>query len=209
MKDPETLRDIVPEYQSANPVVRALFLKRPKTALELGELERTAPLDVLDLGCGDATFLRGARALHPQHRYAGWDVHPGIETLKLEGIALARVDFANAPLPARTFDRIFCLDVLEHFQNLDAPLAAIKTLLKPGGLLILSEPTESWLYRLGRLVVKGTLSAHEGPAAGPHFYDARGVDERVRGAGFVRQDLRRIPWRPFDLFHISKYSRPR
>lgn len=206
MKDPETLRDIVPEYESANPLVRALFERRLTVARGLGDLESAEPLDVLDLGCGVGAFLRGARELYPRHRYTGWDVHPGIDALKIEGIAFARVDISKGA-PERTFDRIFCLDVLEHFERLDGVLAAIKALLKPGGLLILSEPTESPLYRLGRLAVKGTLSAQEGPAAGPHYHDARGVDAAVRAAGLRLLALKRIPFRPFDLFHITKYSR--
>ncbi|HBL17668.1 MAG TPA: hypothetical protein DD417_13205 [Elusimicrobia bacterium] len=107
-----------------------------------------------------------------------------------------------------TFDRVFCLDVLEHFQELGPVLGKLRGLLKSGGSLIISEPTESWLYRLGRLAVKGTLSAQEGPAAGPHYHDAAGVHRGLLGSGFRRQAVTRLPirFRPLELFHVSRYG---
>ncbi|HEX4048341.1 MAG TPA: class I SAM-dependent methyltransferase [Elusimicrobiota bacterium] len=206
MEDPRSVGEIVPEYRSRNPAVRWLFTERLRVALELGALEGEA-LDVLDLGCGEGAFLSLTRERYPRHRYAGWDVHPDLANVRIPGVELAVVNvLGSAPLPARRFDRVFCLDVLEHFKELSVPLARIRGLLKPGGLLVLSEPTESWLYKAGRLVVKGTLSAHEGPAAGPHYHDAAGVHREVLRAGFECTAVRPIPPRPFDLFHLTRYK---
>lgn len=210
MSDPRRLVDIVPEYHSRNPLVRRLFRIRLEFALELGELDVAAPLDVLDLGCGEGAFVLAARARFPRHRYVGWDTHPDIKSLRAPGVEFACVNVTRtAELPARMFDRVFCLDVLEHFPHLDGVLATVRGLLKPDGRLVLSEPTESWLYKLGRLAVKGTMSAYEGPAAGPHYHDARGVDREVLKAGFQRTALRKIPFPPFTLFHITCYRATR
>lgn len=207
LSNPERLVDIVPEYHSRNPLVRWLFRSRLELALKFGELDVAAPLDVLDLGCGEGAFALAARASFPQHHYVGWDMHPEIESLHVPGVKFARVDVTRmAELPACTFDRVFCLDVLEHFPRLDGVLAAVRSLLKPDGRLVISEPTESLLYKLGRLAVKGTMSANEGPAAGPHYHDAQGVDREVLKAGFQRTALRKIPPFPlFTLFHITCY----
>lgn len=206
MRDPEKLVDIVPEYHSRNPLVRALFRRRLEIALRLGALDGSERLEVLDLGCGEGAFLFDAQKRFPRHAYTGWDVHPGLDALRAPGLEFARVDISKpAGIPARAFDRVFCLDVLEHFERLDGVLASIKGLLRPGGLLVLSEPTESPLYRLGRLAVKGTLSSQEGPAAGPHYHDARGVHREVLKAGFDCAELRKIPFAPFDLFHLTSY----
>lgn len=206
LSDPERLVDIVPEYHSSNPLVRWLFRSRLKFALQCGELDVAIPLEVLDLGCGEGAFVFAARTRFPRHRYAGWDMHPEIEKLCAPDVEFTRVDLTRTTeLPTRTFDRVFCLDVLEHFPRLDGVLATIRNLLKPDGRLVLSEPTESWLYKLGRLAVKGTMSANEGPMAGPHYHDARGVDREVLKAGFQRTALRNIPFPPFTLFHITCY----
>ncbi|MFA6092463.1 MAG: class I SAM-dependent methyltransferase [Elusimicrobiota bacterium] len=203
---PGSLEDIVPEYRSGNPVVRWIFRRRLAVALELGELAGPDRMRVLDLGCGEAAFLRLAQRMFPQHSYVGWDIHPGISAFEVPGVELQRVDIREtSSLPSLEFDRIFCLDVLEHFQELEETLANIRRLLKPGGSLIVSEPTESVLYRCGRLLVKGTFSSQEGPCAGPHYRDAEGVDAEIRRSGFKRSDIRRMPPRPLDVFHLTKY----
>jgi SAM-dependent methyltransferase len=206
MDDPRNVGEIVPEYRSGNPAVRWLFTERLRIALELGALEGEG-LDVLDLGCGEGAFLALTHNRYPRHRYTGWDIHPDLANVKIPGVNLAVVNFLGPdPLPAQRFDRIFCLDVLEHFQDLRVPLARIRGLLKPGGLLIISEPTESWLYKTARLLLKGTLSSQEGPAAGPHYYDARGVHREILRCGFACTAVRPIPFPPFDLFHLTRYA---
>lgn len=52
----------------------------------------------------------------------------------------------------RQFDVIFALDALEH--NVDYPLilSNLASKLSPEGKLVLSGPTENWMYRLGRWI---------------------------------------------------------
>jgi ubiquinone/menaquinone biosynthesis C-methylase UbiE len=53
-------------------------------------------------------------------------------------------------LPAASFDIITALDVLEHVDNLSATLNGLVRLLKPGGQLIVSGPSENFFYKVGR-----------------------------------------------------------
>jgi Methylase involved in ubiquinone/menaquinone biosynthesis len=53
-------------------------------------------------------------------------------------------------LPPASFDRIIATDVLEHVQDLPATLAVMQTLLKPGGQIVISGPTENLFYQIGR-----------------------------------------------------------
>jgi 2-polyprenyl-3-methyl-5-hydroxy-6-metoxy-1,4-benzoquinol methylase len=170
------LQDIVPEYSSRNPLVRWLFHRRLDVALRLGDLGGTRRLEVLDLGCGEAKFLKLCSQRYPQNSYAGWDVHPGIMQLSVAGVEFMCVDIRQPrSIPIRTFDRIFCLDVLEHFESLEVVLGVVRRLLKFWGLLVISELTESWLYQFGRWVVKGTASAVEGLVVGFYYHNAQGV----------------------------------
>jgi SAM-dependent methyltransferase len=71
-------------------------------------------------------------------------------------------------LPAKSFDLIIALDVLEHVHDLPGTLNELLALLKPDGQLIVSGPTENILYHLGRKV------------AGPEYsgaYHERGIAE--------------------------------
>ena len=45
---------------------------------------------------------------------------------------------------------ILALEVLEHVDDLDSLAAEFRRLLRPGGSLLCSLPTENTLYRLGR-----------------------------------------------------------
>lgn len=208
LKKPETLREIVPEYHSKNPLVRWIFRGRLDAALALGRLGAPDVKTILDIGCGEGAFLAMVSERYPQHVYFGWDVHPAVEGLKVPRVSCARMDIlAEQNIPVERFDLIFCLDVLEHFQSLDVALEKIRRMLKKDGVLVLSEPTESVFYRLGRLMLKGTYSSHGGPAAGPHYFDAAGVHRQVLQAGFRLLARKRIFFWPFDFFHITKYER--
>jgi SAM-dependent methyltransferase len=71
-------------------------------------------------------------------------------------------------LPRASFDLIVALDVLEHVENLPDTLADLHALLRPGGQIVISGPTENFLYRLGRAL------------AGPEYsgsYHERGISE--------------------------------
>ena len=50
-------------------------------------------------------------------------------------------------------DLILALDSLEHVDNLHDILIQMKHILKPGGRLLISGPTENLFYRIGRKIV--------------------------------------------------------
>src|SRR5215213_7777586 len=63
--------------------------------------------------------------------------------------------------PAATYDQIFAIDSLEHNTNYAELLGTLVTKLAPGGVLILSGPTENRLYRLGRRIAGFDGHYHE------------------------------------------------
>jgi SAM-dependent methyltransferase len=81
-------------------------------------------------------------------------------------------DLDRLGLPDHTLDVILALDVLEHVDDLAAVLRQMVRLLKQDGLLLVSGPTENWLYRLGRRIGQRI--------AGPEFsghYHRRNIDD--------------------------------
>ena len=205
----EHLEDSVPEYYSKNPAVRWLFRRRLGAALKL--LKRAGCRSLVDLGCGDGSFVQeviGARL--SMDELQAIDLHPEVDRLNQ---VLAPCRFSCRPLEATgfsaaQFDAASCLDVLEHFRDLAAPLSEIHRILKPGGCLITSEPTESGLYKFLRLLLKGHLSKDDEESIDYHFQNAASVERAIVGAGFRVESKCRVPlpW-PLDLFHICLFRK--
>jgi len=200
------LKEIVPEYHSKNIFVRNLFLKRLKIALQLAgsRLESGGEFKIVDLGCGEGNFLKLIEENFKNVKTFGIDIEPKVLELKNFLRAEIRIaDIRNSGFPNAFFDAVFCLDVLEHFENLEKPVREIKRILKSDGLLIVSLPIENLFYKLGRLFIKGTTSEEKGPCSSPHFYNAKTVEKFLRNNGFKIVKKISLPTIPFfSLFHI-------
>ena len=93
-----------------------------------------APLQVLEAGCGTGHWLGIARA-HGQ-RVIGLDFSAQMLSkarAALPGIELIHGRAESLPLPAESFDRIFCINAFHHFVDKPAFLAEARRLLRPGG----------------------------------------------------------------------------
>jgi hypothetical protein len=72
--------------------------------------------------------------------------------------------------PPNNYACVFALDSLEHNDNFAELLDALAAKLLPEGVLILSGPTENWLYRLGRRIAGFDSHYHKTTIA--HIEDA-------------------------------------
>jgi len=113
--------------------------------------ERASPLpqELLDIGGGQLALL--CSALWGDRTHAADIGGPHLEYLESQGVKATRWNLCNEGAPHKEkFDFVFFSEVIEH---LPIPghlvLEKIKTLLKPGGLLICSTPN---LYRLRNVV---------------------------------------------------------
>lgn len=139
---------------------------------------------VLDLGCGS-----GALGQHlVQHRRCTVD---GL-TLSEAEAALARphyrrVEVANledAPLAqlfaAGSYDAIVCADVLEHLRQPEQVLTACRSLLAPGGQLLVSVPNAGYCGLIAELL------------HGEFRYRDEGLLDRTHLRFFTRRSLQRF-----------------
>lgn len=119
--------------------------------------DRVAPnwtgLEVLDLGCGGGFMAeplarRGARVTGVDPSVASLEAarkHAQAQGLDIdyrEGIGEA------IPLEDRSIDRVVCMDVLEHVQDLKKVLAEVRRVLRPHGLFFFDTVNRNWLSRL-------------------------------------------------------------
>jgi 2-polyprenyl-3-methyl-5-hydroxy-6-metoxy-1,4-benzoquinol methylase len=143
----------IPSYLHGNPAIRWIIRKRLGVIAAL--MRERSCRRWLDFGCGlgllahemaassDAVFvsdvvLGPVRTLVTRHRLSNvFPVQPG-------GICDA--------IAAASLDGVVAADVLEHVDELPSWIDRFASLLKAGGALYLSGPTESPLYRVGRLV---------------------------------------------------------
>ena len=124
------------------------YVARRRILSEIIRRQVRPPADarILEIGCGTGHNLEMLRdfgtveavELDPEARTLassrlGKPVHGGA----LPGIA---GDFANP------FDMIALLDVLEHIEDDSGALQAIRSMLKPGGKLLLTVPINPWMW---------------------------------------------------------------
>lgn len=93
------------------------------------------------------------------------------------------------------------LDVLEHVDDLPGTLSHLMRLLKPGGQLVVSGPTENLFYQIGRKL------------AGPEYSGAY----HERGIAQIKRELLKIAriehiatlYQPIPLFEVfTAFKRP-
>ncbi|MCY2990281.1 MAG: class I SAM-dependent methyltransferase [Planctomycetota bacterium] len=119
--------------------------RTPVQVLEAAALERLLPdlsdLVVLDCGCGQGRVSRLALARGAQQT-VGVDLSP--EMLRAAEVALPsaqwiRADVLDLPFAPQTFDAVICSLVLGHVEDLERALRQIARVLRPGGVLLLSD----------------------------------------------------------------------
>ncbi|HYD24299.1 MAG TPA: class I SAM-dependent methyltransferase [Croceibacterium sp.] len=151
---------------------------------------------LLDIGCSSGLFLDAARR-------AGFEAY-GAE-LSPDTAAFARThfglevhagDWRDAGYAEGSFDVVTLFDVVEHLPDPLAELAAIRALLKPGGLLLQSTPNIDGLFpRLSyRLAAKLDYWPHPEPPHHLFQFSRRTLTALTERAGYrvARADQTRI-----------------
>jgi ubiquinone/menaquinone biosynthesis C-methylase UbiE len=111
--------------------------------------------ELLDIGCGTGFFLAELCAQHP--KAVGLDISHAMLLVSDQYVPAARLitgDAEHLPFREQTFDVVFCKGSLHHMRNHVGFLSDCRALLKPGGVLIMSEPcNDNPLIRLARKIL--------------------------------------------------------
>lgn len=131
------------------PAFRALL-----RSAEEGLVRGLGPLagPVLDLGCGDGHF--GARALGG----GAIGTDPDLDAIAVAGRrrghrALVAADGSRLPISTGSMGTVVANSVLEHIPALDETLAECARVLRPGGRLVITAPSDRFTPLLGGVSV--------------------------------------------------------
>ena len=174
----------IPTYLHQNPLIRWLMWKRYDCLAEM--LDSNSGV-ALEFGCGIGLFLSELDKHYSQ--VFAIDLYPQY-AMKLCDKNNINVNFIDNldDIEDSSLDVIVAADVLEHIEELEEYLMLFDKKLKPGGQFLLSGPTESLLYKLGRLV------AGFGDKADYHHTNIYNLIDSIEEFGFKRGTTINLPF---------------
>jgi ubiquinone/menaquinone biosynthesis C-methylase UbiE len=117
--------------------------------IRLGHIERESV--VLEVGCGTGRF---AIALweHTNARVVGLDISPDMLKIAKTKPSAGRIEWIEAdaetiPYAEKTFDCVFMVFAMHHFEDKRRALAEICRVLKPGGRLVIATASHGMLKK--------------------------------------------------------------
>lgn len=196
----------LPAYAHNNPLVDYIFWKRLDIAYSFVERSNNnTPLNILDFGCGTGVF--SYHLAQDGHNLFALDLDLTPKNLLSSvinypnNISFNQGDILELDIEGKTFDYIVALDVLEHIplEILPKYLNKFKSLLKDGGAIIISGPTENILYKLGRKIAGRDFSGEY------HETTISKIRELFEKEFNIRK-TRKVFW-PFTLFEVFVASK--
>jgi len=194
----------IPSYLHKNPALRWMAWRRLEVVLEHLHTEcahrSPANTTLLDFGCGTGVLF--AEEAKVASQIYGVDLVLDAAELLLEesGLDVTLVHAEETErIPDHSIDVLIAAEVLEHIEPLGPTLQQFRRWLAPGGRLIVSLPTESKLYQLGR-----KLAGFEGHY---HHSNARSIDRELQAAGFARLQRHQVPLPgPASIYWVLTYA---
>lgn len=149
-----------------------------------------APGRVLDIGCGEGTFLAAMNR-------KGWEAW-GVEISKdgaaraaaRPGLKVFSEPLDRCPLPAKGFDRVTLWHSIEHVTDPGGLLKTAAGLLKDDGRMLVAFPSSaSWDFRLF-----GARWFHLDPPRHLHYFTPQSMARLLSAAGLRAVRVRHLSW---------------
>jgi 2-polyprenyl-3-methyl-5-hydroxy-6-metoxy-1,4-benzoquinol methylase len=188
----------IPSYLHWNPLIRWLMWKRYDAVLALADLR--PEMTVLEFGCGLGLLLP-TLAAHVRRVYA-IDLFPQYAQ-RLAAESGARIHFVRdlGEIDDGRLDVVIAADVMEHLEAPKVWAARFRSKLTGRGRLIVSGPTETVPYRIGRVL------AGFGTKGDYHHTNIDRLKADILASGFRLRGERRLPFRvPPYLFKILAFD---
>lgn len=127
-----------------------------------GWLEALADKNVLEAGCGAGRFTE--ILLSSGARLASVDLSAAVEANQANhgghpALFLAQADILALPFAPASFDVVACIGVVQHTPSPEHTLAALCSMLKPGGLLVFDHYTFGYAMTPSRTALRRLILA--------------------------------------------------
>ena len=184
----------VVSYGHPNPAVALAAWSRVAMAIRLWR-HHARQGAVLDFGAGSGEI---SHFLGTGQDYHFIEADPSLAGALGSFVSHARHEVLE-DLPAGAFACVMALDSLEHNDDVAAIVDHLALALAPGGVLIVSGPTENALYRLARAIAR---------FRGEHFHKTTIYHiESVLAERFTRLEMHGVPF-GLPLFRVSAWRLP-
>ncbi|MEJ5376952.1 MAG: methyltransferase domain-containing protein [bacterium] len=103
---------------------------------------------VLEVGCGKGRFLKAIKAVHPAADCMGVDISPALLAHIPADIAARQGALEAIPCADDHFDVVFSVEAIEHSTNLQAAVAEMIRVARPGGWVVIVDKQQTQWGRL-------------------------------------------------------------
>jgi len=187
----------IPSYNHKNPLIRWLMWKRYEMIFKIANLDNTKV--VYEFGCGIGLFL--PTLFKYSKKVYATDIYPQFAK-KLSHDYNLDISFVDSIEQINEdLDIIICADVLEHIQDIKPIILKWHKKLKKDGKLIISGPTENFLYKIGRFIAgfsgKGDY----------HVHNIKDILETIKSNGYILKTQKSLPTKLLELFRILGFTK--
>ncbi|HWE40368.1 MAG TPA: class I SAM-dependent methyltransferase [Isosphaeraceae bacterium] len=149
------------------------------------------PTDILDLGCGDGSL--SLPLLNEQSRLTLVDVTEGmlaearsrVPAELADRVTTILGDLNAVDLPPESFDLVLCMGVLAHVESPEAVIDKLCTLLRPGGMMIVTVSSGAHVMGWLRKMYMRVKDAIKPPPYRLKWLSTRAVLDAFRRRGLV------------------------
>lgn len=140
-----------PSFIHKNLLVRRFFYQRIREAIKLSK--KRIKGSILDFGTGSGILLKYCS--ENADKVYGLDIDVRLakktkENFSLKNVEIIKYEGEIIPLPSKSIDFVFALEVLEHVDNPEKTITEIARVIRNNGYLLFSGPTENFIYKVGR-----------------------------------------------------------
>lgn len=204
--EPESLHD---HDWEVNKREDAFFENSPRYPFLAELVTNFKPTTLFDLGCGSGFLAKLIKHQLPGIKMHGADIsRVALQRAQLHFDEVWHLDIDHDELPVTDnfYDAVTCVEVLEHLYDPLHALMEVNTLLRPGGLGVVTVPNLAyWRYRIQLL--RGEMALPAADKRHLHQFNRRIFQEILSQAKFSSQQIlgfgERFPrlaqWKP-ELF---------
>lgn len=124
------------------------------------------------------------------------------EAQGISNVEVSQLDLFDPSLEPGSFDAVLAFNVLCYVDDLNAVLARIRALLKPGGVFL--SATDCLAGKITKVGIKKFIKSHTGSMPYVAFFTQGSLARKVEQAGFILLESENLFPAPPNLFIAAK-----